>query len=208
MTVQLRVGRLRPADSSGGRVPILRDDHILGVLLHHLAAVAAAYHRNLLAEIPDRALHGPGVRALDLLALPRIAECPHRRDGLRSAESHVDPATPAATGALGSQPPAGARVATIHQRDEVRAIDRLARLHPEPGQRLLIGEPAARRLRHLAVRGQVVVPALGRDRLALQVAGVAATSGRRDAAAVITYVMTLSTPERPTNCTASAPPCI
>src|ERR1035437_1167041 len=109
MTVQLRIGGLRPADSPGGRVPVLRGDDILGVLLHDLAAVAAAHDRNLLAEIPDRALHCPGVRGLDLLALPRVAECPHRRDGLRGAERHVDPATPAATGALGPQPPAGAR---------------------------------------------------------------------------------------------------
>src|ERR1700675_35317 len=127
MTVQLRIGGLRPADSPGGRVSVLRGDHILGVLLHHLAAVAAAYHRNLLAEIPDCALHGPGVRVLDLLALPRVAERPDRRDGLRGAERHVDPAAPAATSALGSQPPTGARVTTIYQRDEVRTIDRLPR---------------------------------------------------------------------------------
>src|SRR6202012_1185135 len=111
------------------------------VLLHHLAAVTTAHHRNLLAHIPDRALHGPGVRALDLLALPRVAERPDRRDGLRGAERQIDPAAPAAAGALRSQPPAGARVATIHQRSEIRPIDRLAPLHPEPGQRLPIGEP-------------------------------------------------------------------
>ena len=121
------------------------------------------------------------MRGLDLLTLPRVPQRPHRRDGLRSAEGHVDPAAPTAACTLGSQPAPGARVPAVHQRDEVRAIDRLARLHPQHRQRLLLGEPAAGSLRHLPVRGQVVVPALGRDGLALQVAGVPAASGRRDA---------------------------
>ena len=204
MAVQLRVGRLRPADPARGRVPVLGRDHVLGVLLHDLAVVAAAHHRHLLAQIRDALLDGPGVRGLDLLALPRIAERPHDRHGLRGAERHVDPAAPAAAGARPTQPLARLRVAAFHQRDEVRALDRLARLDPEPRERLRVGEPPARGLRQLAVRGQVVVAALGRDRLALQVARVAATSAAGMLAAVITQVMTLSGPKRPTNCTALA----
>ena len=77
-------------------------------------------------------------------------------------------------------------MAALHERDEVRTVHRLARLNPQPAERLLIGKPAARCLRHLPIRGQVVVATLGLHRLALQVAGVAAASGRTYARGVIT----------------------
>ena len=176
MTVQLGVGRPRPADPSRGGVSVLGGDHVLGVLLHDLAVITATHDRHLLAQIPHGALDGSGVRGLDLLALARITERPNRRDGLRGAERHIDPATPTAARALRTQPPARAWMAPIHQCDEVRALDRLAGPHPQPSQRLRVREPTARGLRHLPVRGQVVVASLGRDGLALQVARVAATT--------------------------------
>jgi hypothetical protein len=73
MTVQLRVGRLRAADAAGRRVSVLGSDHVLGPLLDDLAVVAAAHHRDLLAQIPDSALDGPCVRLLDRAATNRRA---------------------------------------------------------------------------------------------------------------------------------------
>ena len=172
MTVQLRVWGLGALDSAGGGVSVLGGDHVLGVLFHDLAAVATAHDGHLLSQVVDRLLDRAGVGLLDLLALPRVAERPYGRDGLRCAERHVDPAAPAAAGALRTKPPAGAWVTALHQRDEVRAIHRPAGLNPEPLQGLGIGQPAAGGLRHLPIGGQVVVPALGLHGLALQVARV------------------------------------
>jgi hypothetical protein len=81
-------------------VPVLGGDHVLGVLFYDLAAVAAPHDRHLLPQVVDRLLDSPGVGLLDLLALPRVAERPNRRYGLRGAERHVDPAAPSAAGAL------------------------------------------------------------------------------------------------------------
>jgi hypothetical protein len=176
--VQLGVWGLGARDAAGGGVAILGCDHVLGVLFHDLAAVAAAHNRHLLSQVVDGLLDRAAVGLLDLLALPRITKRPHRRNGLWSRERHVDPTSSAAAGALRAQPSAGAGVAALHQRDEVRAIHRPARLDSEPRQRLLVGQPPAGGLRQLAGRGQVVVPALGLYRLALQVARVSAASGR------------------------------
>ena len=179
MAVQLRVRRLRTETPRGRRVAVGGRDHILRVLLDDLAVVAAAHHRHRLGQVAHRSLDRPGVRGLDLLALPRVAQRPHDRHGLRRAERHVDPAAAAAVGARRAQPRAGAGVAALHQRDEVRALDRRVRVDPEPRERLGIGQPAAGRLGQLPVGREVVVAALGRDRLALQVAGVAAALARR-----------------------------
>jgi hypothetical protein len=178
MAVQLRVGGLGARDPSGGGVPVLGRDHVLGLLFHDLAAVSAAHDRHLLSQVVDSLLDRPCVRGLDLLTLPRITECPHRRNGLRRAERHIDPTTTTAASALRSQPPARSGVAALHQRDEVHAIHWLTGLDSQPLQGLFVGEPAAGSLGHLAVRGQVVVPALGLHGLALQVARVPATPGR------------------------------
>jgi hypothetical protein len=172
MTVQLRVWGLGALDSAGGGVSVLGGDHVLGLLFHDLAAVATPHDGHLLSQMVDGLFDRPGVGLLDLLALPRVAERPDRRNGLRCAERHVDPAAPAAAGALRTKPPAGAWVMALHQRDEVRAIHRPAGLNPEPLQGLGIGQPAAGGLRHLPIGCQVVVPALGLHRLALQVARV------------------------------------
>jgi hypothetical protein len=172
---------LRTADPSGGGVPVLGGDHVLRVLLYDPAVITAAHDRHLVAQVLDGDLDGSGVRGLDLLALPRISERPNGRDGLRGAERDINPATSTAARALRTQPPARAWMATIHQRDEVRARDRLTGVHRQPSQRLRVCEPTASGLRHLLVWGQVVVASLGRDCLALQVARVAATSSRRDA---------------------------
>ena len=71
--------------------------------------------------------------------------------------------------------------ATLHQRDEVPAGHRTGRVNREPVEGLGVGEPAARSLGELPVGGQVVVAALGRDGLGLQIPGVAATLGGTDA---------------------------
>ncbi len=181
VAVQLWVRSLCARDTSGGRVSILRRDHIPRGLLDHLAAIATSDKRHSFPHIENRLLDRAPVRRLDLLPLPRVAQRPHRRDRLRGAERHVDPAAPAATGALRTQPSARARMAALHERDEVRAVHRLACLDPQPTKRLLIDEPAARCLRHLPIRGQVVVPALGLHGLALQIAGVPAALGGTDA---------------------------
>ncbi len=136
MAVQLGVWGLGARDAAGGGVPVLGRDHVLGVLFDDLAAVASAHDGHLLPQVVDRVLDRPGVGLLDLFALPRVAERPHGRDGLRGAERHVDPASPAAAAALRTKPPAAAWVTALHQRDEVRAIHRPAGLNPEPLQGL------------------------------------------------------------------------
>ena len=118
------------------------------------------------------------MRRLDPLPLPRVTQRPHGRHGLRGAERHIDPAAAAAAGAFPAQPLARAWVAALHQSDEVRTIHRTASRDPQAVERLLVSEPAAWGLRHLPIRGQVVVPALGLDSLALQVAGIPAAPGR------------------------------
>jgi hypothetical protein len=72
-------------------------------------------------------------------------------------------------------------MAAFHQSDEVGAGGRRVRIDAEPGKRVLVGKPTAGRLRHLPVRCQIVVAALGRDRLALQVARVPAALAGGDA---------------------------
>jgi hypothetical protein len=181
MAVQLRIGRLPAGHASGGGVLVLGDDQILRGLLNHLAAIPATHHRHLLAHIPHGLLDRARVRSFDFLSLPRFRQSPHRRDGLRRAERHIDPAAPTTPCALGPQEPAGARTPALHERDEIPAGHRTDRVDPEPTKCLGIGEPAARRLRQLAVRGQVVVPALRCDRLGLQIPGVAAALGGTDA---------------------------
>jgi hypothetical protein len=132
-------------------VPVLGGGHVLGVLFHDLVAVATPHDGHLLSQVADCLLDRAGVGLLDLLALPRVAERPDGRDRLRCAERHVDPAAPAAAGALRAKPPAGAWMTALHQRDEVRAVDRLAGLNPEPLQGLGIGQPAPGSLRHLPI---------------------------------------------------------
>ncbi len=178
MTVQLRVWGLGALDSAGGGVPVLGGDHVLGVLFYDLAAVTAAHDGHLLSQVVDRLLDRPGVRGLDLLALPRISERPHRRDGLRRAKRHIDPATPSTAGTLGTQPTARPRMTALHQRNEISAIQLLAGNDPQPAQRLRVSQPPAGGLRHLSIRGQVVVPALRLHGLALQVARVPAAPRR------------------------------
>jgi hypothetical protein len=178
MAMQLGVRRLSARHSPRGRVPVLSRDHILGVLFHNLAAVTTSHDRHLLSQVMDRLLDRATVGLLDLLTLPRVTERPHRRNGLRRTERHIDPATTAAAGALGSQPTTRAGIATLHQRNEISAIHRPARLDPQPFQGLGIGEPPAGSLRHLPFRGEVVIPALGLHSLALQVARVPAAPRR------------------------------
>jgi hypothetical protein len=113
-------------------------------------------------------IEGSSIEGPDFIAL---MEGRHPRSGawLRRA---------ATTGALGSQPTARPRMSALHQRNEISAIYRLTDLDSQPLQRLRVGQPLTGSLRHLAVRGQVIVPTLRRDGLALQVARVPATSGR------------------------------
>lgn len=61
---------------------------------------------------------------------------------------------------------------------KVRPLHRLAGPNPQPLQGLGIGQPAAGSLDHLVIGGQVVVPAPGLNRLALQVARVPAAPRR------------------------------
>jgi hypothetical protein len=68
----------------------------------------------------------------------------------------------------------------LHQRNEVPTLDGAA-LDPEMRERVRRGESAAGGLCRLAARRQVVVAALGRNGLALQIARVAATLRGADA---------------------------
>jgi hypothetical protein len=144
---------------------------------HHTIA-AAPDEPDTLTHVGRGLFDCTSMSSLDLRALPRIAERPHDRDGLRCAERHVDPTTTPTPSALRAKPTPAVRMAALHQRDEVGALDRPVGPDPQPLQRLGIGKPATWGLRHLAVGGQVVVPALGRNGLALQVARVAAAPGR------------------------------
>jgi hypothetical protein len=159
---------------------VLHRDHVPCGLFDDRPAVAAPHDRNLLTEIGDGALDCAGVGLFDRLALPQVGERPHDRDALGGAEGHVDPAAAATARTLPAHPPAGAWVAAFHQRDEVRAINRLAGRDPEALQGLRVREPPAGGLRQLAVRRQVVIPALVRDGLALKVTGVPTGTIRRD----------------------------
>ena len=181
MGVQLRVRRLSARHSPGRGVLVGSRDHVLGLLFDHLAVVAAADHGDPLLQVSHRALDRLRVRGLDLRALPRVTERPHDRHGLRGAERHVDPAATRAVRARRPQPRAATRVAPFHQRDELPTVHRRVRVDTEARERLRIRQPAARRLGQLPVGRQVVVALLGRDRLALQVTGVAATAPGADA---------------------------
>ncbi len=181
MRVQLRVRRLSAAHPPGGRVAVGGRDHVLRLLFHHLPAVAAANRRHPLLQVAHRPLDSFGVRFLYLFALPRVPERPHHRHGLGGAERHVDPTAAGAVGARRAQPRAAARVASFHQRDELRTVHRPVRINPEPRKRLGVGQPAAGGLGQLPVGGQVVVALLGGDRLALQIPGVTATPSGTDA---------------------------
>jgi hypothetical protein len=181
MRVQLRVRRLSAAHSPGRGVTVGGCDHVLRVLFHHLSAVATAHHWDPLLQVFHRPLDRLGVRFLDLVALPRVPQCPHDRHRLGGAERHVDPTAAGAVGARGAQPRTAARVASFHQRGELGTVDRGIRVDPQPGKRLAVRQPTARRLGQVPVGRQVVVALLRRDRLALQIAGVAATPARADA---------------------------
>ena len=181
VAVQLRVGRAGAQDTARGRVAVLHRDQILRGLLDHLAAVATTDDRDVLAHVFDCLLDGVGVCVLDLLALPRIGHRPSDRHGLRGAEHAVDPAAATAVRAGAPQPPSGLWMAALHQRDEVLAICRAVGLDAEPFEGLRVREPLSGGLRYLSIWGEVVVAALRRDGLALQVAGVVATPGRGDA---------------------------
>lgn len=160
---------------------VLHCDQILRGLLDHLAAVSATDDGDVFAHVLDGLLDCAGVRVLDLLALPRIGERPCDRHGLRRAEHAVDPAAATPVSAGAPQPPAGLGMAAFHERDEVLAVCRAIRSDAEPFEGLGIGQPSAGGLGHLPIGCEVVVPALRRDGLALQVAGVVAASGRGDA---------------------------
>ncbi|HEV3094824.1 MAG TPA: hypothetical protein VGY30_09950 [Solirubrobacteraceae bacterium] len=71
-------------------------------------------------------------------------------------------------------------MAALHQRDEILAL-RQPVIDAETFKRLLRREPLSGSLDALAVRCEVVVAALSRDRLALQVAGIAAGAVGGDA---------------------------
>ncbi len=180
MAVQLRVGRVALEHAAGGCVPVLGGHEVAGGLLDHLAIVTTANRRHRLCEMADRLADGDGVRGLDLPALGLTGERPHRRDRLGRRERQVDAAGTAAVGSRSTQPPPAAGMLAFHQRDEVAALDAGA-LDPEPRERVRRGEPLAGGLGGLPGRGEVVVAALGRDRLALEVAGVPAAFGGADA---------------------------
>jgi hypothetical protein len=147
-------------------VAILHRDQILRGLLDHLAAVATADHRDVLAHVFDRLLDGVGVCVLDLLALPRIGQRPRDRHGLRGAEHAVDPAATTAVRARAPQPPSALWMAALHQRDEILAIRRTVGLDAKPFEGLRVREPSPVGLGQLPVGGEVVVAALRRDGLA------------------------------------------
>ncbi len=181
MRMQLRVGRLSARDTPRGRVSVCGRDQILCGLLDDLGAIAAANDRRPLTQIPDRALDRPRVGGLDLLTLPRIPERPDDRHRLRGAERHIDPSTPRAIRTRPAEECSGAGVPALHQRNEIPAVDRSRRVDAQAGERLRGREPAARRLRQLTAGREVVVPTLRRDRLALQIARVAAAPAGTDA---------------------------
>ena len=197
MRMQLRVRRVSARDAPRGRVAVGGRDQILGGLLDHLGAIAAANDRHPLTQIADRALDRPRVRRLDLLPLPRIPERPDDRHRLRGAERHIDPATPRTIRARPAQPPAGPGMPALHQRDEIPALHRGIRIDAQTGQRVRGREPAARRLRQLAAGREVVVPALGGDRLALQIAGVTPAPAGTDARSAHHPLCTDPNPPKP-----------
>jgi hypothetical protein len=143
MAVQLRVGRAGARDTASGGVAVLDRDQILRGLLNDLGTVAATNERDLLAHVGDGLLDCVGVRVLDLLALPRIAERPHDRYGLRGAEHAVDPTAAPAVCSHASQPPPGLWMAAFHERDERLAIDGAVGPHAELFEGLRVGEPPA-----------------------------------------------------------------
>ena len=148
-------GACAPHDTAGGGVPVLGGD-----------------------QVPARAPPPPGRRSGDARSAPVSAQMSRspRSTALACACSicsrcHASPSAHTAEtdfGALNvksippprppsapvrTEPRPAAGVAALHQRHEVRAVDRLAGLDPQPRERLGVGEPAAGRLRRLAVRG-------------------------------------------------------
>ncbi len=160
---------------------VLHRDQILCGLLDHLPAVATADDRDVLAHVFDRLLDGADMSVLDLLALPRIGQCPRDRHRLRGAEHAIDPATTTAVRARAPQPPSALWMAALHQRDEIFAIRRTVGLDAKPFEGLRVCQPSPGGLGQLPVGGEVIVAALRRGGLALQVAGVVATPGCGDA---------------------------
>lgn len=91
-------------------------------------------------------------------------------------------------------------MAALHQRDEVPAVN-CAALDPKTGERVRGDDPAAGGLCGLAGQRQVVVPALGRDGLALQIPGIApALRSTRCWMRASSLLMTARPAKRPGNC--------
>jgi hypothetical protein len=117
--------------------------------------------------------------------------------------SHIDPAAPRPIRARPAQPEPGPGMPALHQRDEIPAIHRRSRIDAQTRQGLRGRQPAARRLRQFPIGGEVVVPPLRRDRLALQIAGIATTPAGTNARSTHhPPAQTPNTPKRPTNSTA------
>ena len=162
-------------------MPILDRDQVLRGLLHDLAAITTTDHTNVLPHIGDGLLDCVRVCLLDLFALPRIGKRPSSRYRLRGAEHAVDPTATTTVRTGTPQPSPALWMAAFHERNEVLAAHWRVRPDAEPFKRLRVGQPSSRSLGHLAVGGQVVVAALRRDGLPLQISGVVATTRCRDA---------------------------
>jgi hypothetical protein len=180
VAVDLRVRRTALENPACGRVPVLRRNEINCVLLDQLPVVTAAHRRHRLRQVRHRLCDGCGVRGLDLPALMLVPERPHDRHRLGRAECQVDAAAALAVGARASEPLAAAWVASLHQRDELPALDGRA-LDLQPGERVGCREPSAGGLRGLSLWAEVVVAAVMLDRLGLQVPGVPASFAGGDA---------------------------
>jgi hypothetical protein len=160
-------------------VPVIDRYQVLRGLLYDLAAMTTTDHTNVFPHIRDGLLDCVRVCLLDLLPLPRIGEPPSSRYGLRCAEYAVDPTTTTTVRTGPPKPPSGLWMAAFHERDEVLAAHRRVGLDTEPFERLRGRQPPARSLSQLAIWGEVVVAALRRDGLSLQISGVVAATRRR-----------------------------
>jgi hypothetical protein len=162
-------------------VPILDRDQVLRGLLHDLAAITTTDNTNVLPHIRDGLLDGVRVGLLDLLTLPRIAKRPSSRYRLRSAEHTVNPTTTTTVRTSTPQPSPALWMAAFHKCNEVIATHRRVGLDTKTFERLRVRQPPTGSLSQLAIGGQVVVAALRRDRLSLQISGVVAATRCRDA---------------------------
>jgi len=162
-------------------VPVLHRDQVLRGLLNDLTAITTTDHADVLPHIGDGLLNSVRVGFLDLLPLPRIGKRPSSRNGLRGAEHAVDPTTTTTVRTSAPQPSPGLWMAAFHERNKVLATHRCVGLDTEPFERLRVGQPSTGGLGQLTVEGQVVVAALRRDRLSLQVTGVVSTVRDGDA---------------------------